>query len=46
VIVGQLYKMGSDEVPCRYVPKYERHNILAETHGGVTGGHYAGKAIA
>eukprot|EP00253_Pinus_taeda_P023757 PITA_23757 len=41
MIVGHLYKMGSDEVLCRYVPEYERHSILAEAHGGVVEGHYA-----
>lgn len=46
MIAGQLYKMGSNEVLCRYVPKYERHNILAEAHASVAGGHYAGKATA
>lgn len=36
VIVGQLYMMGSDEFLRRYVPKCERHNVLAKAHGGVT----------
>lgn len=44
LIAGQLYKMGLDKVLCRYVPAYERHSILDEEHGGVVGGHYAGKA--
>jgi len=41
VIVGHLYKMGSDELLRRYVPKFERNSILAYTHGGAMGGHYA-----
>lgn len=43
IIVGHLYKMGSDEVSCRYVPYYEKQSILTEWHGGVVGGHYAGR---
>jgi len=35
--------MGPDELLCIYVPEHERHSILVEVHGGVTGGHYAGK---
>jgi len=42
VIAGNLYKMGSDEIPRSYVPKFERNNILTEAHGGAVGGHYAG----
>ena len=45
LIMGHLYKMGSDEILQRYVPKFECTSILAEAHGGVAGGHYAGKAI-
>ena len=44
VIVGHLYKMGSNEILRCYVPNFERSSILVETHGGVVGGHYAGKA--
>lgn len=44
VIVGNLYKMRLNEVIHRYVPEYERQSILDEAHGGVAGGHYAGKA--
>ena len=46
LIFGHLYKMGLDEVLRRYVPEHERQSILIEAHGGVTGGHYAGKATA
>ena len=44
LITGQLYKMVPDEILCRYIPEYEIHSILAEAHGGVMGGHYAGKS--
>eukprot|EP00253_Pinus_taeda_P019752 PITA_19752 len=44
VIVGHLYKMGSNEILQRYVPNFECIRILIEAHGGVEGGHYARKA--
>ena len=43
MIVGQLYKLGPDEVLRRYVLDYERPLILAEAHVGIAGGHYSGK---
>lgn len=43
IILGHLYNMGVDEVLRRYVLEHERHDILAEAHNGVAGGHYAGK---
>jgi hypothetical protein len=46
LIVGQLYKMGPDEILRRCVMETERSLILAEAHEGITGGHYAGKATA
>lgn len=46
VIIGHLYKMGSDEILRHYVPEFERNNILAEAHGGDTGGHSTGKATS
>lgn len=46
VIVGHLYKMGNDEVLRRYVPKFEQIIILVDSHGGVAGGHYAGRETA
>ena len=46
VIVGNLYKMGKDEILRRYVPKFERSSILTDAHGGTAGGHYAGREIA
>ena len=44
LIVGQLYKLGPDEILHRYVMEHERRRILEEAHAGVAGGHYAGKA--
>lgn len=43
IIVGHLYKMGSDEILQHYVPNFERSSILVEAHRGATGRHYAGK---
>eukprot|EP00253_Pinus_taeda_P029644 PITA_29644 len=43
IIVGHLYKMGTDEILRRYVPELERASILAEAHEGVAGGHYVGR---
>ena len=42
-IARLLYKMGSDEILQRYVPKFERSSIIIDAHGGATGGHYAGR---
>jgi hypothetical protein len=44
LIVGQLYKMGPDEILRRCVMEAERPLILVESHEGIAGGHYAGKA--
>ena len=44
LIVGQLYKLGPDEILRRYVLEHERRRIIEEAHLGVAGGHYAGKA--
>lgn len=46
LIAGQLYKLGPDEILRRCVVEHERPFILAEAHGGVAGGNYAGKATA
>jgi hypothetical protein len=46
LIAGQLYKLGSDEILCRYVLEHEQSRILEEAHAGVSGGHYAGKPTA
>jgi hypothetical protein len=43
LIVGQLYKMGPDEILRRCVMEAERPLILAESHEGIIGGHYTGK---
>lgn len=43
IIAGHLYEMGSDEILWWYVPEFERGNILADSHGGTVGGHYAGR---
>lgn len=43
ITIGNLYKMGSDEILRRYVPKYEFQSILPKVHGGVARGHYAGR---
>jgi hypothetical protein len=43
LIVGQLYKMGPDEILRRCFMEVERPLNLAETHEGIAGGHYAGK---
>ena len=44
VITGWLYKMGTYEILQRFVLECECMSILVEAHGGVAGGHYAGKA--
>jgi hypothetical protein len=36
--------MGVDSILRRYVLDHERPRILAESHKGIVGGHYAGKA--
>jgi len=36
--------MGNDEILHRYVPEFERGQVLAEAHGGVAGGHYVDRA--
>eukprot|EP00253_Pinus_taeda_P004629 PITA_04629 len=38
--------MGKDEILRRYVPEFERSQILAEAHGGTAGGHYARRVTA
>jgi hypothetical protein len=43
IIAGQLYKMGPDEILKRCIMEEERPLILAESHEGIVGGHYAGK---
>jgi hypothetical protein len=45
LIVGQLYKMGPDEILMRCVMETERPLILTKAHEGIVGGHYARKEI-
>ena len=44
LIVGQLYKLGPNEILCRCVFDHERQWVMTKAHAGVSGGHYAGKA--
>ena len=46
LISGHLYKMGPDEILCRYILEHEKHGIFVDIHGGVAGGHYARKETA
>lgn len=46
VIMRNLYNIGTDEILYRYVLEFEHASILTEGHGGVAGGHYAGREIA
>ena len=43
LITGKLYKLGPDDILCRYVLEHERRRILEEAHARVAGGDYAGK---
>jgi hypothetical protein len=44
LIVGQLYKMGVDSILRRYTLEHKIPRVLEESHKGIVGGHYAGKA--
>jgi hypothetical protein len=44
LIDGQLYKMGLDEILRICIMETERPLILEESHEGILGGHYVGKA--
>jgi hypothetical protein len=44
LIAEHLYKMGPDEILRRCVMEVERPLIIEEAHGGIVGGHYAGKS--
>lgn len=46
LIADQLYKLGPNEILCRCVVDHEKASILEKAHGGVAGGHYAGKSTA
>jgi hypothetical protein len=43
LIVGQIYKMGTDEILRICVMEEEHPLILVEAHEGIVGGHYIGK---
>jgi hypothetical protein len=43
LIVGQLYKMGPNEILRRCVMETEQPLILTESHEGIARGHYAGR---
>ena len=42
LIVGNLYKLGPDEILRRCVLPHEQGQILAEENVGIVGGHYGG----
>jgi hypothetical protein len=42
LIVGNLYKMGENNILRRCVLEHERPRILEEAHEGIAGGNYAG----
>jgi hypothetical protein len=46
LIVGQLYKLGLDNILKRYALNHERQDILWEFHSGVARGHVGGNATA
>jgi hypothetical protein len=44
LIAGNLYKLGTHGILRCCVLEHERSIILEESHNGIVGGHYAGKA--
>jgi Leu/Phe-tRNA-protein transferase len=46
LIKCHLYNMGAYRILRRCVLEHERPKILAESHEGIVGGHYAGKSTA
>ena len=44
LIMGQLYKLGLDEILRRCIFDHERKWVMAKVHAGVSGGHYMEKA--
>jgi hypothetical protein len=46
LIAGHLYNLGEDNTFRRCVMEHEIPIILEETHEGIVGGNYAGKATA
>ena len=43
LIVGQLYKLGPDEILRRCAFEHERQWVMAKAYAGILGGHYIGK---
>jgi len=43
LIAGHLYKIGVDTILRRCVMEHECSIVLTKAHGGIDGGHYAGK---
>ena len=43
--MGQLYKLGPNEILHRCVSDHERQWVMAEAHAGVSRGHYAEKEM-
>jgi hypothetical protein len=46
LIAGHLYKLGAENILRRCVMEHECPIILEKAHGGIVGGHYAGKVTA
>jgi hypothetical protein len=44
LIIGQIYKLGLDEILRRFFMETERPLILAEDHEGIAVGHHKGRA--
>jgi hypothetical protein len=45
LIVGHLYKMGTNSILRRYMLEHETPRVLVESHQGIEGGNYASKSI-
>ena len=43
--MGQLHKLGPNEILRRCVFDHERQWVMVEVHAGVSGGHYARKEM-
>ena len=46
LIADQVYKMGPDDILCRYVLLHEQERILFEAHDEFVGGNYGGCTTA
>jgi hypothetical protein len=44
LIASHLYKMGANNILRRCVLEHEQPMVLVESHEGIAGGHYEGKA--